>query len=260
MYVGLDIGSQFFKLGHSREDGTVAIFRNQVMNSVLNPSAVSIKFTHPHKLPLTASAFEDIKVRFGGAALSLLRQNASLDFKYLPQTVGRFGPSEFKTGTVTSELELFALMVFNALRPVPPFNAVAVSVPSYWTCEQLFAITDSCKVFEIPLVGTVTDVQAVVTLYGRSKLARISKAQCHVLFVDVGAALTKVYSTIFAYNNTSPTHDFVDAHQALTEWSENIGGYHFAKAIAAAKNISIRKAPGETEGMKEQGRPAIKDL
>jgi hypothetical protein len=236
--IGADIGSQFFSLAHSEEDGTVETLTNPVTNSVICPSAVAVKFIQPQSLPLSPRDFVDIEVYVGPKALSLLRHTASLGFEDLLRTIGRFGPSEFTTATVASGLELFAMMLVNAFRIAPPFHAVAVSLCSCWTRNQLFAITDAYKAFEIPLVAADAEVDAVAP----SMSARFSKAHHHVLFVDVGAVSTKVYSALFAGSNPFPTRDLVEANQTSTEWSESIGGHYFAKAPAAAKTISIRRA------------------
>jgi hypothetical protein len=238
----MDIGSQFFKLAHSNPDGSVKIFTDQETNSVSIPSAVAVKFLVPHSLPLSPRDYEDIEVRTGRRALAVLRSNASLGSEFVPRTIGRSGPSEFKTSAVASDLALFTMLIYNAMRLVPGFNLVAFAIPSYWTREQLHAVSHACRIFDIPLGALVTDAQAVSTLYATTRLSRFRNAPRHVLFVDVGGVSTKVFAANFTYDARVPTHDFVDISQTANEWSESIGGYHFAKEVAEAKGVSLRKA------------------
>jgi molecular chaperone DnaK (HSP70) len=199
-YVALDIGSQFFKLAHSKPDGSVQIFTDKVTNSVIIPSAVAVKFLVPHSLPLSPRDYEDIEVRTGHKALSVLRSNSSLGSAFVPRTIGRSGPSEFKTSKVASDLVLLTMLIYNAMRMAPSFNIAAVAVPSYWTREQLQAVSQACRIFDIPLGGLVTDVHAVLTLYATMRLSRFQKEPSHVLFVDVGATSTKVFAANFTYD------------------------------------------------------------
>jgi hypothetical protein len=178
----------------------------------------------------------------GHQAVSLLRSNASLGSEFVPRTIGRSGASEFKTSTVASDLVLFTMLIYNAMRMSPSFHTAAIAIPSYWTREQFQAIIQACRMFDIPLGALVTDVQAVSTLYATTRLGRFKNAPRHVLFVDVGAVSTKVYASNFTYDDRVPTHDFVVISQTVNEWSEGIGGYHFAKAVAETKGISVRKA------------------
>jgi hypothetical protein len=241
-YVGVDIGSQFFKLSRSQPDGTVRIVPNPIRNSVGIASAAAVKFRSPHSLPLSRRDYEDIEVRFEDSALSLLKRNATLGAEFPPRTLGRNRSSTFHTSTTAGELPLFALSLRNALRHVAPFSRLCASVPSFWTRQQLFALSQSCSALQMSLTAIVSDAQAVLTLYAVTWLPRFRLSPRRVMFVDVGATSAKVYSGQFSYDNSVPTRDFVRVEQLSSSWSERTGSLHFAEAIAAATNISMSKA------------------
>jgi hypothetical protein len=53
---------------------------------------------------------------------------------------------------------------------------------------------------------------------------------------------TKVYAATFTYENSSPAEEFTIVNPTAGEWTEQVGGYHFAKAIAHSKTVSFSKA------------------
>jgi hypothetical protein len=91
------------------------------------------------------------------------------------------------------------------------------------------------------------------TLYAALRPERFKKDPKHVFFVNVGSMSTEVYSGNFTYNNSDPRNDFVFVVQTSNEWTEKVGGYHFAKSWTQAGNLSISKAQKELEKTHGEG-------
>jgi hypothetical protein len=241
--VGLDLGNQFLKMAKSRPDGQVEIVMHSVLNSANHRASTAIKFLKPTASLDTELDFEGIEVRFGDSARRLLKANASHGYDLPLRGLGRENNTEFRTGQIATEFELFMLMLEMALGSVAPFYGIVLAVPVFFTREQLKYIRLACMEFRVPLISMETDVGAVLTAYGALRVARFAQSPKRVLFVDVGAMATRAYSATFEYRaSEGNSGDFVEAIQLSLEWSEKVGGYHFSKALAAGKNISIYKA------------------
>lgn len=241
-FIGLDIGSQFYKIAESTSTNEVKIWTNPETNSVSNPTASALKFAVPHTAPYATSDYEDITFRMGRSALSTLKYNKTLGFEFTPRALGRAKESTFYTSKVANSTEMFTLMLYNAIKKVVPFEAVAISVPSFWTRDQVAEVSEACRSFQMPLVAMIDDVTAVTTLYAALRLGRFTKKDRHVMFIDVGATSVKIYSAVFTHNNTEPTREFAFVNTTTNEWTEEVGGFYFARAIAYGKNITFRKA------------------
>ena len=239
-FVGIDLGSQFYKWAESLPDGQVKITRDKATNSVTFPSAASVRMSVPHELPFSPRQLEDIEVRFGRRAVASLKANTSLGFEYLPRVISREKDTEFYTGTIANASELFILMLQDAFTKAIPFDALAIGIPSFYTRDQIAEITEVSRIFQVPLLAIIDDASAVLTLYGTHRTSRFAKEDKHVMFVDVGATSTKVYSGVFKYNKDNMSQ-IVLVNMTSNDWSENIGGYFFGKAVADAKGVPVRK-------------------
>jgi hypothetical protein len=252
--VGLDLGTQFFKVARSTSNGQVQIHIDPVSNSASLPSAVAIKFQTPNGTLLTDRDFEDIEFRFGAPARRLLKSNRSLGYEFPVRALGRPNDSEFYTGTIGSEFELFALALEHSLRNVEPVDSLTIATPVFFTRWQYIAVNDACRRFRIPLIALISDNNAVMLAYASLRLSRFLHRGKHVMFIDVGATATKVYSMVFEYVNSSiPGKDFVKSDQTSVEWSEKVGGYYFSKAVAREKGWSISKAQKMLQGNNGEG-------
>jgi hypothetical protein len=241
-FLGMDLGSQFIKMAKSTPDFQLKIFTDPITNSVTHPSAAAIKFRKPASFPLSSEDFDKIEVWTGRRALSLLKQNTSLGIQFLPRTALRSPTADFHTSQVANVTELYALLLWQTAQKVLPFDALTIALPFYFTLGQYFVVGEICRSFSIPLLAIVPDIHAIFNLYGALKANRFANAIRHVLFVDVGATSTKVYSATFEYINASPAEEGTLVNQSAGEWTELVSGYHFAKAIAQAKGISYNKA------------------
>jgi hypothetical protein len=244
-YVGIDIGSQYLKLALSTNRGQAEIYHDPTIDSVSFPSAAALKMPGDIPATMTLSDFENLEVRIGRRALKVLKQNDSLGLEFIPRMIGRRQISELYTTRYATTHELFNVWLHQSLERVRPFDGIAVVVPAFYAPAQIVAIGAFARNFQIPVVAHVTEPDALFRLYGALKLERFRQSPKHVLFVDVGAMSTKVFSGNFTYNNTDPTNDFAVVVQTSSEWTEKVGGYHFAQRWAQAQNISIAKAQKE---------------
>jgi molecular chaperone DnaK (HSP70) len=94
---------------------------------------------------------------------------------------------------------------------------------------------------KIPLLSLVDDITAISTLYSTTSLNKFAERAQHVLFVDVGGTSLKVYSVAFRFDKTRKV-PFATMRTIATNWSEKVGGFFFAKAVAQKKGIPIHKA------------------
>jgi hypothetical protein len=241
-FVSLDLGTQFFKFAESTSLGEAKIFKNPVTNMVNHPNAVALKFPAAQSLPITADDFSKIDVRFGKRALSLMKHNSSLGADFLPACIGRNAPEEFRTSQFIDESELFLFALNHSVASLGTFVGACLAVPFFYTRQQISSIRDSCETLSIPIWRVITDADAVFTLYASTRLTRFASAPRHVMFVDIGSTTSKVYSARFSYDNSNPVKDIARVHQTSVAWSENVGGYHFAKSLARARGISLQKA------------------
>jgi molecular chaperone DnaK (HSP70) len=239
--VGLDLGTQFYKLASSSDGDSPIIFADPLTSSPRVPSSAAVHFQQPKSFPLTESDFDDIEVRFGTEALSLLRRNPALGYEFLPRAIARNRTDEFHTGEGVQEIELFLLSLHNAFRLVQPFAGVSVAIPSFFTRRQISMVVDAVKAFELPLVTLMSDIQAIATRYAIARMSSYVQAAKHVLFVDVGSTATKVYALRVSLQKTGGD-EWVSANQTGGGWTEKVGGYHFSKAIGEAGSLSLRKA------------------
>jgi hypothetical protein len=133
------------------------------------------------------------------------------------------------------------LFLLQALTLAAPFQAAVISVPAFYTPQQLQPIADGFRGFRIPVVGIVPDSHAILMAYSAFQLNRFELKPKHVLFVDVGATSTKAFSGIFTYQKET-TKEVVTINQTSGEWTELVGGYYFAKKVAISQKISLRRA------------------
>ena len=239
-FVGLDLGSQFYKWAQSMPDGQVTIIRDPISNSVIQPSAAALRFKAPHEPPFSEKDFEDIDLRYGAQALGTLKGNSSLGFEFLPRVAARSRDSPFYTCDVANVTEMFSLMLHHIIMQQRPFDALSVAIPSYASRDMIVAVSEVCRVFQIPLVSVVDDTFAVCTLYATQRLGRFMHQPKHVMFIDVGATSAKAYSAVFGYEKDE-LEELAIANMTSNEWSENIGGYFFAQAIAESLNVPVKK-------------------
>jgi hypothetical protein len=239
--VGLDLGSQFFKLAESTSDGNSIIFTDPRTSSIRIPSSAAFRFLDSKSFPLTEEDFESIEVRFGFEALSLLARNESFGYEFLPRTIARNHTKEFHTGKGVQEIELFLLSLHNVFRLIQPFNIISIALPSFFTRRQISMVLDAVKAFELPLASLMSDIQAIATWYTIVRSTIFVNTPKHILFIDIGSTATKIYSLRLSYEKVGEK-EFVIANQTSGGWTEKVGGYHLAKAIAKKNSISFKKA------------------
>jgi hypothetical protein len=241
-FMAIDLGSQFIKVAKTTADDRVTILTDPFTNSVIRPAAIALKSPHSLSLPLTDRDFSDLEIRSGAPALPVLKRNSSLGFRYLPRALGRSRSGKFYTSEVANLTELLAQLFDDVVRPHLPIHGLAVILPCYSALEQFLVVSDACYLYQLPVLPMVTDSVALFNLYAATKTNRFAAAPKHVLFVDVGAMSAKVYSGLFTYDGSNPNEYIVTVNQSSLEWTEKVGGYHFASLLAEEKGISFDKA------------------
>jgi hypothetical protein len=241
-FVSLDLGTQFFKFAESTSLGEAKIFKNPVTNMVNHPNAVALKLPATQSLPLTADAFRTIDVRFGKRALSLLKRNSSLGADFVSAVIGRTPPPEFRTSEFVDDPELFVFSLNASVGSLGEFVGGSLAVPFFYTREQISSVRESCNTLSIPVWRVITDSDSVFTLYASTRLPRFAASPRHVMFVDIGATTSKVYSARFSYDASNPVKDIARVVQTSVAWTERVGGFHFAAALARARGITLQRA------------------
>jgi len=232
-YLGIDLGSQYIKVAESTISGVPRILKDS-NNKVSIPSAAALK--HPIDLLNVPSNLSDFYIKFGAAALPVLKKNPELGHEFLPRVIGRNG-SSLDTSKYLTATELFSLYILDFLFKYKNEAKIAVAIPSYWTPNQKRALSDSFDIFRIPIIGIMEDSIAISSLYSATKTHRYTNKSRNVIFVDIGATSVKVSAQTFIwYGNYSIVNE------TANEWSEQVGGYFMAKKIAEKKGISIKKA------------------
>jgi hypothetical protein len=240
--VAIDLGSQFIKLARTSSDNEIRILPDLATKSVMRPAAVAVKSPRDFTPPLSESDFFDVEIRTGSPALPLLKRNSSLGFQFLPRAIGRRTTSKFYTSAVANITELLAMLINDAVFPELPIDGMVIAMPSYSSFEQSLVVTEACRLYDLPVVPIVSDVISVFNLYAATNTNRFATRAKHVLFVDIGAMSTKVYSGIFTYDQSNPNNEMAMVNQTSTEWTEKVSGYHLAKALAEDEEISFGKA------------------
>ncbi|OHT03916.1 hypothetical protein TRFO_28763 [Tritrichomonas foetus] len=238
-YLGIDLGSQYYKLALSTSNGQVNVFTNPVSNSVIHPSAIALKFIKPHDPPFKPDDFSDIEVRTSRHALQIIKRNNSLGYEYLPLLI-RKNRTDFNTSSIARPEELTPLLLYRAFMSVPQFKQVAISLAPYTTRSQYKSIADAAQMIGANIAALVDDITSVSLLYSSIRVSRFIRQPKHVLFVDVGASATVAFSATFEYSKEPTEHALIN--QTSYDFTEKVSGIAFANTLANKTNISHRKA------------------
>ena len=121
-YLGIDLGSQYIKVAESTISGVPRILKDS-NNKVSIPSAAALK--HPIDLLNVPSNLSDFYIKFGAAALPVLKKNPELGHEFLPRVIGRNG-SSFDTSKYLTATELEAYESDPVLlKPWDPMGSLA---------------------------------------------------------------------------------------------------------------------------------------
>ncbi|OHT17031.1 hypothetical protein TRFO_12730 [Tritrichomonas foetus] len=235
-YLGIDLGSQYFKMAESTLTGDARIVKSG--SKVTTPAAVAIRSSRPLNYPLKPADFSDIQLRFGDAALNILKNNATLGYSYLPRVIGRYeNETQFGNPKLNISSAMFSLALNQYIHHFNEVDGVTLVAPSYWTRMQMRQAITACELFQIPFISMVDDISAMAMLYGATRSKRCENNH-HVLFVDVGFSGVRAYSATFSKISSSSYF----ANETSYFWSEKTGGYFFTKAVADEKKIPFNKA------------------
>jgi hypothetical protein len=153
--------------------------------------------------------------------------------EFLPGTSRR---ASFETPALVNSLAFLSLLLESVGKELQA-RALGIVVPAFWTQRQIRIVTDACDAYDLPVRAVVDDRTAIAALFSAQRGSRLDCSRVHVLFVDVGATSVKAHSARFEYRDNA-----IIANNTAYVWSERAGGYHFARAVARAKDITVRKA------------------
>jgi hypothetical protein len=233
--ISLDIGTAYFKIAELSLSGEPTPIRNKQTGDVPIPAAVAFKKSTPFKHPIGPDNMANVEIKYGSQALSLLRRNTSHGFQFLPRTLGRISPSEFHTSPLANVTESFTVALKDAIGSLTSIGVTFV-IPQFWTNRQRLVISDACEMVGIEMLTIVDDFTAFSLLYAHQRSYKFSNKPRHVLTVDIGATSVKAYAGIFTAKRGGTS-----VRQTVLEWSEETGGYFFARAIAAQDGVVYRK-------------------
>ena len=238
-FFAIDLGTQYYKCS---EDNFNAPKPYEFPNKKAR-FLTSIAFQTKKEIsgPILSNDANNTNIKFGKSALSILKKNTNKGYHLLPMTFGR-NIAEFSTTKLVNPISALALSLGHIFK----FNykdGLLFVVPAFWTKQQRIFLESTCELFEIPYLGTITDVQALAQIYSNLKYQRYAKKNesdnhpYKVMFIDIGSTSTKIYGLEFKWTGTKS-----DVKQILTLWNERIGGYHFQKKVAITNKVSMKKA------------------
>lgn len=233
-YLGIDIGSEYIKAAESTVLGEPKMRFNPNGQNYRAAAAVrKQKFVEEYKTNEDLTAAE---LRFGNAALKTLKAHPESGFEYLSRAFGRVNTS-FHTSTLFSTQEMMSLFLQDLGNTLTIDPDVIMAVPSYWTQSMRNELNFACENAGIKLVNIMDDKDAVAAHYAAINFNKYVNTSKNVLFVDIGSTSVKAYGYIFLSDGTNSF-----ANETGTAWSEQTGSYFFAKSIAEAKKLSMKKA------------------
>lgn len=233
-YIGMDLGSEYIKTAESTIMGEPKM--------KFSPNGGNFRAAAAVRKPKIVEEYnastdiEKAELRFGTNALKTLKQHPEFGFEYLPRAVGRANTT-FHTSTVFSAQEMMALYLQDYAQQFTTTPEIIMSVPAYWTSQMRSELSSICRSAEIPLVNIIDDKTAVASHYAAVNYRKFKDQSRNVIFVDAGATSMKVYGYIFGTNG-----QYSYANETVYTWTEKGGTYHFAKKIADAKQLSMKKA------------------
>jgi molecular chaperone DnaK (HSP70) len=242
---GIDLGTGYIKAARLTVSGLEMVTHPD--GDISFPAAIALASTTSLTFPLSADDFNSTRLVIGAKALSVLARYPNQGYSFLPRALARApNSSEFNSAAIQNVTALFTLFLHKYHSDLNS-DGFVISVPFYWTPAQLSAVSRCSKAFRLPLIALVDDLTAMGQLYSALK-----GQSGHVLFVDVGATSVKAYGL-----NIKRHKEYFEVDETASSWSENTGGYFFAKEIAAAKGISMKKAQKFLVQSEDQGIAAL---
>jgi molecular chaperone DnaK (HSP70) len=223
--LAVDVGSSFLKFARGN---TTA----QSIDPYSVPGAGSIV---PSALAFTGSASDSFEVAIGQSALPFLASNTSSGYRHLPRLLGR-NSSAFTISPIAGPLESLAILWAELQSLIRTFPQFVAAVPVYWTYGMRQALLDSLALGHAPLYAVVDDISALAMLYLREKgtVYRNERGRWFVVFVDIGDLSVKVYGIGLLTQG-----GVTCAQQSRMFWSEDLGGYHFVRAVSKRLGVDF---------------------
>ncbi|KAH0793317.1 heat shock 70 kDa protein 4-like [Histomonas meleagridis] len=238
-YIAIDLGSEYIKIAKSDFNG-VPSFLPGFEKGI--PSAISFKAKNSTITKLTNQTADLFDVKIGKSALSTLKKNPSIGYKYLPMTIGN-NNTEFLTTDIMEPLPAFSTyLVFLLIKQMSKItNPITFVVPNFWTETQRDLIHHACNFHSIPVYTIIDEVTAISIGYSASKTQRIinrnSSKPYNVLFLDIGSTTSKAFGIGFEWDGNQ-----TKCYEMFSLATTKVGGYHFRQALSQQLNISEHKA------------------
>lgn len=250
-FFSVDIGTQYIKIAQETIDGKPKIVPNE-QNLLYRPAAVAYKYSKSIPERLCDADFKDLQIKFGKAAVSILKKNPQRGIRFVPHILGRTNDS-FETSSNANSTDLLALLLINEFKQISTLNSeTIVSVPSHWTHFQREMISYAFTASNMQANVIIDDVIALSVLYTHSKEGYLRARPRHSLLIDIGATSIKVYGLYAKYYSNK----FI-VNETSRSWSEESGTYFFAKSYSESHKIKQSKAEkliqklNSTEGIEE---------
>ena len=238
IYAAIDFGSQYTKISVSSIKEPVSMALNH-QNKALTPSAIAFNIQNYSNQHMTLDEAHKCEVKIGESALHLLKKKSYLGTSYLARIVGRQYSNDYEIPDILNTTEMLAIF-FRKMLSGSQFNsleAVAITIPNYYTLSQRECIIDALNISGIQLFSLLDDASSIIQLYTIQNSKKFVYESHAVLFIDIGASCLRAYRVVFTQNETDPL-----GTQTSYEWTEKIGGFHFIRKVALYENCSFSKA------------------
>ena len=199
-YVAIDLGTQFIK-SVTYQKGFQIINHENSHNKLLTPSAVAFKTPNKTiKEPLNYTKAAQSTLLVGDSAVRYLKQNPDSGTLFVPRFVGRNSTVHTKVPLITNPAYMLTFLFQDVIQTVENFEAMVVTIPTYYTYSQRKSIIDSIWTAKASFLGLIDDSQSL-TYYYSSKFPERYRQEAHpVTFVDIGATSCKAYRVVFDLN------------------------------------------------------------
>ena len=233
--VGIDMGGQYLKAAIASLSGDPKMAIDKRTGKPMTPAAVALKAARELSFPLNSGDFKDVQLRVGSDAIPVLKRHPNYGTEFLPKLLGK--NESFEYANVDNATALMRLMLRSYIGQFEGLETFGIALPFYTTRRQMSSLVMMCDSEELPFSAVFDEITAMMELYAVERGTRFMKKPIHVMFVDVGGTSVKAYALKFTHRAQMNS-----AEESGMAWSEQTGGYFFAKAIAEKRGISVRKA------------------
>ena len=247
-YASIDLGSQFIRIALTSLINDVKIIINDDQK-IQTPSAVAFKNENIDVLKRHLTNDEGYKsiLKYGEEAVKFLKKHPYAGTDRITYYLGRYNilnKDDIHFPLIANATELLSILLTKLFmnQQFAGLEGISVTVPRYYTLSQREAITQSMYLARLPFYGIYDDDSAIIQLYYIKCLQKINtELEKNVLFIDLGASGVRSYRVEF-YKIRDKNKFVIFANQTSYFWSEDTGGFLFAKQISKNMKISESKS------------------